>query len=197
MALSDEHLMIRVQNRDVRAYELLVERHRGAVATAARCTCGPQLADDVAQVAMLALWQNSDSYRPGRGTPRTWLLGIVRNRGIDHLRSQASRRRRTVCMDPNGWIGIADESSAAEPADVQVVRSEEGTAVRRLLATLPDEQRQVVEMAYFWGLSHGQIAERLDVPVGTVKGRLRLALSKLRRGWDGEPAVATAPAIAA
>jgi RNA polymerase sigma-70 factor (ECF subfamily) len=183
-AASDERLMERVQGGDARAYEALVTRHRSAVAAVARGACGPDLADDVAQVALLAAWQHSASYRAERGTPRAWLLGIVRNRGIDQIRSHASRQRHTAALDPHGFIGIVDTSEAGEPAHEQLERAELQAAVRRLLADLPRPQREVLELAYFRGLTHTQIAERLGVPAGTVKGRLRLGIAKLRRGWD-------------
>jgi RNA polymerase sigma-70 factor (ECF subfamily) len=160
-------------------------RHRSAVATVARGACGLDLADDVAQVALLAAWQHSGTYRPERGTPRAWLLGIVRNRGIDQIRSVAARQRHLASVDAEGFSGMLEKTPATdEPVDALLDRRETERAVRRLLAELPADQRQVIELAYFWGLSHTQIAERIGVPVGTVKGRLRLAISKLRRSWD-------------
>jgi RNA polymerase sigma-70 factor (ECF subfamily) len=102
-----------------------------------------------------------------------------------------------VSVDPQGWAGIAETAPAtAEPVHVQLERGETERAVRRLLAELPAEQRQVLELAYFWGLSQQQIASRLEVPVGTVKGRLRLGIAKLRRAWD-DGSVAVAPGLRA
>jgi RNA polymerase sigma-70 factor (ECF subfamily) len=159
------------------------------VTSLARHVAGVDLADDVAQAAFVALWRHRGQYRAERGTPRSWLLTIVRHRAIDQLRSRTARQSHTMCMDPEGWIGIADEGPSAEPAHVHVERSESRAAIRRLLATLPPEQRGVVELSYFGGLSQQEIANRLEIPLGTVKGRLRLALQKLRAGWDqGEDA---------
>lgn len=181
-AVADQTLMLLVKRGDERAYEALVERHRSAVASVARFTCGPDLADDVTQVALVSLWQHSDKYHPDRGTPRSWLLGIARNRGIDHIRSHAARQRHLVALDPEGWIGIADAGEAARPADEQIEQAESRAELRRLMLGLPPAQRRVIELAYFEELSQQEIASQLGLPVGTVKGRLRLGLKKLRRG---------------
>ena len=179
--LPDEHLMRLAKNGDVRAFDELVARHRAAVISIARRTCGADLADDVAQAAFLALWQHRGTYFPERGSVRQWLLAIVRNRGIDLMRSRASRRRYTVTADPHGWmLAAADEAMIAEPPHAEVVRAESEANVHRLLTALPPAQRTVIELAYIDGLSQQQIASSLAIPLGTVKGRLRLGLEKLR-----------------
>jgi RNA polymerase sigma-70 factor (ECF subfamily) len=196
--LSDQHLMMRVKRGDVRAFDVLVARHRSAVTALARYACGPDLADDVAQAAFMSLWQHRSKYRADRGTPRTWLLSIVRNRGIDQLRSRASRLRHTVPMDPHGWtLGESVEVGVAEPADAHVVRAEAGAAIQALLDELPPAQRSVIELAYFDGLSQQEIADRLGIPLGTVKGRLRLGLGKLRSAWDRYEPSGPVPVLAA
>jgi RNA polymerase sigma-70 factor (ECF subfamily) len=189
--LPDEHLMQRLQADDVRAFDALVKRHRPAVTSLARHACGADLADDVAQAAFVSLWQHRGKYEAGRGSPRSWLLAIVRNRGIDMMRSRASLHRRIVCVDPHGWtITVGDQSQATDTPDVQVERKESSAAVRRLLETLPPAQRAVIELAYLDGLSQQEIARTLGLPLGTVKGRLRLGLEKLRAAWavDDRPA---------
>jgi RNA polymerase sigma-70 factor (ECF subfamily) len=85
-----------------------------------------------------------------------------------------------VCLDPHGWIGLPDEGPAAEPAHDQVERAESSAVVRSMLERLPPAQRDVIELSFFDGLSQQQIADRLALPLGTVKGRMRLGLSKLR-----------------
>src|SRR4051812_19358264 len=89
----DEHLMLRLREGDIRAFDVLVARHRAAVSSLARCACGADLAEEVAQSAFLSLWQHRAKYRPERGSVRSWLFAIVRNRGIDLMRSRASRQR--------------------------------------------------------------------------------------------------------
>ncbi|MEA2441947.1 MAG: hypothetical protein QOH76_3371 [Thermoleophilaceae bacterium] len=182
--LPDEDLMRLLQADDVRAFDALVRRHRGAVTSLARHACGADLADDVAQVAFVSLWQHRDKYEPARGSARSWLLTIVRNRGIDMMRSRASLHRRMVCVDPHGWMAaVGDQSQAAEGPEVHLERDESRVAVRRLLDTLPPAQRAVIELAYVDGLSQQEIAHTLAIPLGTVKGRLRLGLEKLRTAW--------------
>src|SRR4051794_7288253 len=99
----DEHLMLRVKGGDIRAFDVLVARHQVSVTSLARGACGADLADEVAQSAFLSLWQHRAKYRPERGNVRSWLLAIVRNRGIDLMRSRASRQRLVTTADPHGW----------------------------------------------------------------------------------------------
>jgi RNA polymerase sigma-70 factor (ECF subfamily) len=179
--LRDEQLMELVKNDEMPAFDELVRRHYAAVMAHARRTCGADLADDVAQAAFISLWQHRDSYFPERGSVRRWLLAIVRNRGIDLMRSRASRRRVSVTADPHGWmLAAADESEVAEPPHAEIVRAESEQNVHRLLTELPPAQRTVIELAYIEGMSQQQIASNLSIPLGTVKGRLRLGLEKLR-----------------
>jgi RNA polymerase sigma-70 factor, ECF subfamily len=108
--------MVRAQSGDTRAFDVLVARHHSSVLSLARRACGPDLADEVAQSAFVSLWQHRDKYRPERGSVRSWLLAIVRNRGIDLMRSRASRTRVVMAADPHGWmIAVADESLREEP----------------------------------------------------------------------------------
>jgi RNA polymerase sigma-70 factor (ECF subfamily) len=180
-SLRDEQLMALVKDDDMRAFDELVRRHYGAVTSLARRSCGADLADDVAQAAFISLWQHRATYFPERGSVRRWLLAIVRNRGIDLMRSRASRHKLTVPADPHGWmLAAADETSAAEPPHTEVVRAESEANVHRLLTALPPAQRTVIELAYIEGMSQQQIASNLSIPLGTVKGRLRLGLEKLR-----------------
>ena len=190
--LPDERLMLMLKAGNMRAFDTLVRRHTPAVTSLARHVCGPDLADEVAQAAFVSLWQHRLQYRPERGSPRSWLLAIVRNRGIDQIRSRASRQRHMVPVDPQLWLTLAGETAAAEPAHAYVERAETGAALRRLLAGLPSAQRHVVELAYIEGLSQQQIADRLAIPLGTVKGRLRLGLGKLRAAWAQPESVAAA-----
>jgi RNA polymerase sigma-70 factor (ECF subfamily) len=193
--IPDEHLMLHAQRGDVRAFDVLVARHRVSVTSIARRACGADLADEVAQSAFVSLWQHREKYRPECGSVRSWLLAISRNRGIDMMRSRASRTRLMVAADPHGWmIAVADEALGDEPAHAHVERAESDAAVRRLLATLPPAQRAVIELACLDGHSQQEIARMLAIPLGTVKGRLRLGLGKLRAGWDahGEPGLLAA-----
>lgn len=133
-------------------------------------------AEDIVQDAFMAAWRAAATYDPSRGSTRTWLLTLVRNRAIDRLRS---RRRQPVTalkddMDPADDVDVSDEASITV----------DGLAARKAMASLPEEQRRVIELAYFAGLTHTEIADRLSAPVGTVKSRIRLALDRLRVALD-------------
>jgi RNA polymerase sigma-70 factor (ECF subfamily) len=128
--------------------------------------------EEVVQEVFLAAWRAGDSYDPNRGSTRTWLLSMVRNRCIDVLRA---RRRRPIeplpeTIDPPADLNVSEEAAAIADA----------ATARAALAGLPVEQREVIELAYFRGLSHTEIAGQLSLPVGTVKGRIRLAMDRLR-----------------
>jgi RNA polymerase sigma-70 factor (ECF subfamily) len=130
------------------------------------------------------LWRSGARYDRRRGSVRNWVLGVVHNRAIDAFRRGLVRESRNVSDE-----GIADRLPASEQTDVEVARREEARDVRVALDELPPEQRQVIELAYFGGFTHVQIAEMLDLPAGTVKGRMRLGLTKMRMAL-GDPAEA-------
>jgi RNA polymerase sigma-70 factor (ECF subfamily) len=135
------------------------------------------LAEDVVQQSLLDAWRHLDTFDPARGTELTWLLGIVRNRSIDALRRASTRERRHSYEE-----GAAERAVAPHDTVEVVIADSRAAAVRRLITTLPAAQREVIELAYFDGLTHVEIAARLGLPVGTVKGRTRLALARLRTG---------------
>ena len=120
------------------------------------------------------VWARASTFDPERGSLRAWLLTSVRNRCIDHLRGRAGRERRNVELEP-------DADYAMSPADPwhEVALSLERSAVRDAIASLPVEQRQAIELAYFGGYSHHEISDMTRVPLGTVKGRMRLGLEKM------------------
>jgi len=166
-----------VQQGNPRAFELLYDRHGGAAFSLAYRMMGNRVAaEDVAQEAFLSIWRSRLRYQPERGSVRTWVLGIVHHRGIDALRRSVVHDRRRVEVE-----GIEEKHEAAELTDVEAARRDEARNVRSALEELPEDQSRVIELAYFGGFSHSQIAEMLEMPIGTVKGRMRLGLEKLRR----------------
>lgn len=157
-------------------FEILVRDHTAmAFAVALRVVKDPTVAEDVVQEAFLSVWRQARTYDRDRGSLRTWLLTVVRNRAIDRLRSEHSR--------PTGWAADLDSIlDLASDSDVwaDVSAAIDRDSVRAGLGRLPAEQRRTIELAYFSGLTHVEIAETMDVPLGTVKGRMRMGLQKLR-----------------
>ena len=183
--LGDEDLMQLVAGGDPRAFETIYERHSTAVFSLAYRICGARgTAEEIAQEAFLAIWRSGASYDRTRGSVRTWLLGIVHNRAIDALRRAAAQERRRA-----GNERAAEGLEASERTEVEAARRETARSVRTLLRELPGDQRRVVELAYFGGFTHEEIARMLDEPLGTVKGRMRLALEKLRASLQPTEAV--------
>jgi RNA polymerase sigma-70 factor (ECF subfamily) len=133
-------------------------------------------AEDITQEAFLSIWRSRLRYDQSRASVRTWVLGIVHNRAIDALRRGGVHERRRAPLD-----GVEERHEARERTDVEAARREEARSVRTALDTLPNEQRHTIELAYFGGFTHSQIADLLGEPIGTVKGRMRLGLDKLRR----------------
>ena len=139
--------------------------------------CGSRtLAEDVAQEAFLSIWRSGARYDRARGSVRTWTLGIVRNRAIDTLRRQASRPQRPS-FDPQELL---ERRPAEERTEVEALRRETARQVRGALSGLPSEQSRVIQLAFFGGFSHSEIAQMLNEPLGTIKGRMRLGLEKIR-----------------
>lgn len=177
--LSDEELVRRAARIDSAAFAELYDRHSVAAFSLARRVLGAAHAEDAVQEAFLSVWRGIKRYDPARGSVRTWLLSIVRLRSIDELRKLDVHERRRREEE-----GLEEGFAAPDSPEGQALRGEQSTAVRAALATLSEAQRQVVELAYFNGWTQAEIAERLDLPLGTVKGRSRLALDKLRSALD-------------
>jgi RNA polymerase sigma-70 factor, ECF subfamily len=181
--LADEELMQLVAGNDADAFEVVLERHADAAFSLAYRICGRRsVAEDVAQEAFLALWRSGARYDPSRGSVRTWALGIVHNRAVDALRRSAVHERRRVSDE-----GIEERLEAPERTDAQAIDNATSVEIRGALGELPEEQRRVIELAYFGGFTHMEIASMLGTPVGTIKGRMRLGLQKLRghlQGWE-------------
>lgn len=174
-----------VQRGDARAFEAVYDRHGSAAFSLAYRIVGDRkAAEDIVQEAFLSVWRSSARYRPERGNLRSWLLSVVHNRAIDGLRRELVHQRRRADAE-----GIEERMAAPELTDAEAFRREEAQTVRAAMEQLPADQLRVVELAYFGGFTHTQIADMLSMPLGTVKGRMRLALDKLRDGL-GEAVVA-------
>jgi RNA polymerase sigma-70 factor (ECF subfamily) len=174
--LADEELMDLAARNDADAFEVVLERHADAVFSLAYRMCGTRpLAEDVAQESFLALWRNGGRYDRSRGSVRTWALGVTHNRAVDMLRRVGVHARRRA-SDEN----IEEHLQAPESTDGQAIANVASEEIRGVLDELPREQRRVIELAYFGGFTQSEIASMLNTPLGTVKGRMRLGLEKLK-----------------
>jgi RNA polymerase sigma-70 factor (ECF subfamily) len=183
LILADEDLISLVEAADAEAFATLYDRHsRAAFSLAYRMMGERQASEDVMQDAFLKVWRSAKSYRAERGSVRTWILSIVHNRGIDQIRSQASRRRTQDKIEAS-----APRSQPSE-AFAETLRNSQRDQVREALDTLPPEQLKILELAYFSGYTHVEISDLLRLPLGTVKGRMRLGLKKIRDYFESRDA---------
>lgn len=175
--LADEELMPRIGEKDAGAFEVFYDRHGGAAYSLAYRIVGERAAaEDVTQEAFVSIWRSGARYDRARGSVRSWTLGIVRNRAIDLLRTRSGKAPK---------LGFDDETAleqrpSGDFTDDQALRRETARELRGALGELPGEQSKVIELAYFGGFSQSEIAAMLSLPLGTVKGRMRLGLEKIR-----------------
>lgn len=172
--------MARVLEGDSVAFEVIYDRHGGVAYSLAYRMCGrKQVAEDVVQEAFLSAWRRASSYDAARGSLRTWLLGIVHHRAVDSLRRTGNDGRRRVDVPVEEM-----DFDAGISVDSEVIERDRAGLVRDALSDLPPEQSKVIELAYFGGFTHTEIADMLGVPIGTIKGRMRLGLTKLRTRFE-------------
>jgi len=174
-AADDASLLRAVQRGDQQAFAALYDRYAGvAYGLAYRITNDGASAEDAVQEAFVSTWKQAPRFDPDRGQVRSWLLTIVHHRAIDTVRRRSSRNEHALPEGPEEFI--ATRGRPEELAEWTL----EAEAVREALRLVPDDQRQTIELAYFGGLTHVEIAERMRVPLGTVKSRLRIGLEKMR-----------------
>ncbi len=174
--------MASIQRRDVQALQSFYDKHRVLAYSLALRTLGnPGDAEDVVQEAFLNVWKSAETYRSDRSTPRSWILSIVHHRSIDKLRGRRSRVQSVLLEE---GIDTPDSTDVWE----EVASNLTGETIRKAMATLPKEQRETIELAYFNGYTHSQIADLMQVPLGTVKGRMRIGLHKLKAVLQGNTA---------
>jgi RNA polymerase sigma-70 factor, ECF subfamily len=175
--LADEELMPLVGRKDPEAFEVLYDRHGGvAYSLAYRIVGDRAAAEEVTQEAFISVWRSGARFDAARGSVRSWLLSVVRNRAIDFLRSKAGKAPKLDFDDDSAL----EQRPAAERTEEEALRRETAGEIRGALGKLPGEQSKVIELAYFGGFSHSEIAAMLGVALGTVKGRMRLGLEKVR-----------------
>jgi RNA polymerase sigma-70 factor (ECF subfamily) len=175
--LADEELMPLVGRKDPEAFEVLYDRHGGAAYSLAYRIVGDRAAaEEVTQEAFISVWRSGARFDAARGSVRSWLLSVVRNRAIDFLRSRAGKAPKLTFDDD----AVLEQRPAEERTEEEALQRETAAELRGALGKLPGEQSKVIELAYFGGFSHSEIARILGLPMGTVKGRMRLGLEKIR-----------------
>lgn len=180
-AWTDSELMRLVALGDQDAFMVVYDTHaHAALGAALRMIRNREAAEEIVQEAFVKLWRSPGIYNAARGSLRTFVLVMVRHRALDALRSQAVRSRRNTSD-----AGFEQRHEAPELTDVEATRREEAASVRAAVGRLPQGQSLVIELAYFAGLSHREIAAQLAMPIGTVKGRIRLGIEKLRGEFAG------------
>lgn len=164
---------------DSAAMEELYERYNRPVFSFAYRMLGDRdHAEDVMQEVFLRAWRRSGRFSDTRGTLISWLLSITHNMAIDELRKKQRRPQKADAREPDVMMGSLRDT--AEPVEETAIRSDTGRAVRKALTEIPENQRQVLELGYFQGMTQREIAESLNIPLGTIKTRMRLAMKKLQ-----------------
>jgi RNA polymerase sigma-70 factor, ECF subfamily len=174
-ALDDASVIRAMQAGDRDAVGLLYDRYSSAAyGLAYKITNDATMAEDALQEAFVSIWRQSSRFDPDRGQVRSWLLTIIHHKAIDAVRRRSGRAERALPEGP-------EELIAARGNPVELAEwSMEAAAVREAIQRIPDDQRRTIEMAYFMGLTHVEIAKVMNVPAGTVKSRLRIGLEKMR-----------------
>ncbi len=189
-SFGDEELLALIAHGDEHALGALYDRYGRLVFSLALRVVGDRFgAEEVTQDVFQIVWQQTAGFRAESGTVPAWITGITRHRAIDRIRSQRHRaRQHDTPIDDAAGAMLTDKVDVADEA---AIRSD----VRAALGDLPSEQRQVLELAYYGGLTTGEIASSMGTPVGTVKTRLRLGLTRLRAallpGWAAEDQIET------
>ena len=174
----DRDLIERLRDGDEEAFRELFHRYAGsAKALAQRVVRRPHLAEEIVQEAFMSVWKDPGAFDDERGSVRSWLMGTVHHRAVDLVRREEAHRRRAEAAIPET---IEEQADHAEQVVQQLSEPEERRIVRTALAELPTEQRTVLEMMYFDGLSQSQIAQRTSIPLGTVKSRTLLGMRRMR-----------------
>lgn len=175
--LADEELMPLIGQKDPEAFAVFYDRHGGvAYSLAYRIVGEKAAAEDVTQEAFISVWRSGARFDRARGSVRSWMLSIVRNRAIDMLRSRAGKAPKLSFDDD----AVLEQRPAEELTDEEAMQHETAKELRGAVGSLPGEQAKVIELAYFGGFSQSEIAQMLGVPLGTVKGRMRLGMEKIR-----------------
>lgn len=177
-------LLRRVAQRDRAAFEELYSRYSNVLyATALKFLKEDADAQDVVQDVFIQIWDKAKLYDPAKGKPLTWAMTMTRNRSIDRIRAI---QRRSRLRDEFEQETVFDESAGVREALYGVDASEKGKILRDAVSQLSPQQKTVIELAFFRGLTQSEIADKLGEPLGTIKARARRGLMKLKEALEGQ-----------
>ena len=178
---SDEQLMAQVQADDLSALGELYDRYFDQAYCLSISVCHDRgRAEDAVQEAFVSIWRSRSTYHRNRGTVAMWLMTVVRHRAVDAGR----RHHRHATRSMNG--DHLEDRASRQDLEAEAAETDDAARLRGLLAGLPDAQREVITLAFYGQMTHVEIAEHLDLPPGTVKGRMRLGLEKLRKSISAD-----------
>lgn len=171
---TEEELVRLLQNKDTQAFNYLYDNYSGALyGLIYKMVEDKELAEDILQEAFLKIWNNIGTYDSIKGRLFTWMLNITRNLTIDTLRSKGYKKQDKIYHNEISVNNFVDNSGGVEKFD--------SLGIRKYLAQLKNDQRQIIDLAYFSGFTHEEIARQLSIPLGTVKTRMRAAIFELRK----------------
>jgi RNA polymerase sigma factor (sigma-70 family) len=171
---NEEELVIALQQQDEQAFSYLYDNYSGAIfGMIYKMVNDKLLSEDILQEGFVKIWNNFSSYDPVKGRLFTWMINLTRNLTIDTLRSKGFKQQSKIYSDENSVNNVSDSTRAAEKFDAM--------GIRKQLSLLTNDQRQIVDLAYFGGLTQDEISKQLGIPLGTVKTRMRAAILELRK----------------
>ena len=171
---SEQELVLRLENRDQQAFAYLYDNYAPALnGVIFKMVDDKELAEDLLQEVFIKIWNNFNNYDSGKGRLFTWMINLTRNLTIDTLRSKGYKKQRKIHTDENSVNNLSDNSKGAEQFDT--------IGIRKHLTLLKNDQKQIIDLAYFAGLTQDEIAKSLGIPLGTVKTRMRAAIMELRK----------------
>lgn len=171
---SEEELIIALQQQDQSAFSYLYDNYSGAIfGLIYKMVTNKELAEDILQEAFVKIWNNFSSYDNTKGRLFTWMINLARNLTIDTLRSKGYKKQSKIHADENSVNNVSDSTHAAEKFDAM--------GIRKQLTFLKTDQKELIDLAYFGGLTQDEISKQLGIPLGTVKTRMRAAILELRK----------------
>ncbi len=171
---SEEELVFALQQQDKPAFSYLYDNYSGALfGLVYKMVNDKELAEDILQEAFVKIWNNFANYDSVKGRLFTWMINLTRNLTIDTLRSKGYKKQSKIHSDDKSVNNFSDSSNPAEKYDAM--------GIRKQLTLLKNDQKQIIDLAYFGGFTQDEISKQLGVPLGTVKTRMRAAILELRK----------------